>query len=430
MELSIYSITFVENGKFYLYNSQTNFFSEISEELYKSLKNRTWQELPESVIEQLISKKIIVNSASKYDYYNLKRLQFNAQKYNTGCLGLVIVPTTACNFACPYCFEPKKDPKTITAPIIDDLQKFIKSFVGAHNIDLTWYGGEPLLAFNQIKDIYRMLTEDGMPEIKAHSIVTNGYLFTEEVIDFFKGKKLGNIQITIDGSKEHHNTTRCLKAGQKPTFDVIINNIELILQHMPETILAIRVNVKKSNLIEYLHLLEYFNKKYPDNKKLNIYPGLIREETPDKKSLTCDCFSSEDVSDLNQLIKEAGYSANIFPKRQHRGCMAQSLNSYIIGPEGELYKCWNDVSNPNMVIGNISSMDTSGSTRLLNFMTESTPFDAKCKICHAFPICDGGCAYYRLRNLKENACFPVCSSFKDIEKLKRALFNGVKPELI
>ena len=257
MELSIYSITFVENGKFYLYNSQTNFFSEISEELYKSLKNRTWQELPESVIEQLISKKIIVNSASKYDYYNLKRLQFNAQKYNTGCLGLVIVPTTACNFACPYCFEPKKDPKTITAPIIDDLQKFIKSFVGAHNIDLTWYGGEPLLAFNQIKDIYRMLTEDGMPEIKAHSIVTNGYLFTEEVIDFFKGKKLGNIQITIDGSKEHHNTTRCLKAGQKPTFDVIINNIELILQHMPETILAIRVNVKKSNLIEYLHLLEY-----------------------------------------------------------------------------------------------------------------------------------------------------------------------------
>lgn len=46
MILSIYTYLFTEKGKFYLYNSQTNFFSEISDELYKSLKNRTWAELP------------------------------------------------------------------------------------------------------------------------------------------------------------------------------------------------------------------------------------------------------------------------------------------------------------------------------------------------------------------------------------------------
>ncbi len=428
MELSIYSITFIENGKFYLYNSQTNFFSEISEELYKSLKNRTWQELPDSVVNQLKSRKIIVKTGYKYDYYNSQRLKFNVQKYNNTHLGLVIVPTTACNFDCPYCFEPKMNPKTVTTAIINNLRNFIKAFIDVKKIDLTWYGGEPLLAFNRIKTIHDMLTADGMPQIVSHSIVTNGYLFTEDVIQYFKEKNLGNIQITIDGSKEYHNTTRCLKAGRKPTFDVIMNNIERILRQMPETHLSIRVNIKKSIFTEYLHLLDYFIKKYPDNKKLSVYPGLIREETPDKKSLTCDCFSSEDVSELNQLIKEAGYDANIYPKRQHRGCMAQSLNSYIIGPEGELYKCWNDVSNPEMIIGNISSMEMNGSTRLLNFMTESLPFNSECRDCHAFPICDGGCAYYRLRNLKEGTCFPVCSSFKDLEKLKRALLNGIKPE--
>ncbi len=61
-------------------------------------------------------------------------------------------------------------------------------------------------------------------------------------------------------------------------------------------------------------------------------------------------------------------------------------------------------------------------------MTETTPFNSECRECHAFPICSGGCAYYRLRNYKDDAKFTICSQYKDNEKLRRALLAGIKPE--
>ncbi len=427
MILSIYTYLFTEKGKFYLYNSQTNFFSEISDELYKSLKNRTWAELPREIMEQLTSHKILVAAESKYDYYNSQRLLFNAQRYNNTQLSLVIVPTTSCNFECPYCFEPKKNPKTINTEVIDNIRQFVKSFPDAKHLNITWYGGEPLLAFDKIKQIHSMLTEEDMPKLSSQSIITNGYLFSEEIVKFFNEVGLGSIQITLDGTRELHNTTRCLKSSQQPTFDVILNNIDLILREMPKTQLNIRVNIKKATSRQYIELLEYFTKKYPDHRP-GVYPGLIREYTPDGKSMHCDCYSNEDILELNELIKEAGFNSGLFPRKEHRGCMAHALNSYIIGPEGELYKCWNDVSDPDMSVGNIASGKLTGSTRLLDFMTETTPFNSECRECHAFPICSGGCAYYRLRNYKDDAKFTICSQYKDNEKLRRALLAGIKPE--
>lgn len=424
---SIYTYLFTEKGKYYLYNSQSNFFSEISEDLYKSLKNRTWSELPPKVMVQLTTHKILVAAESKYDYYNSQRLLFNAQKYSNTHLSLVIVPTTACNFECPYCFEPKKNPKTVTPEVIDNIRQFVKSFPDAKQLDVTWYGGEPLLAFDKIKQIHSMLTEEGMPELRSQSIVTNGYLFSDEVVKFFNEVGLGSIQITLDGTREHHNTTRCLRLTHQPTFDTILHNIDRIVRDMPKTHLSIRVNIKKATSGQYIELLKYFAEKYPDNK-LNVYPGLIREDTPDGKSMHCDCYSTEDVPDLNELVKEAGFNVRLFPRKEQRGYMVHTLNSYIIGPEGELYKCWNDVSDPTMSVGNIASGKLTGSTRLLDFMTETTPFNAECRECHAFPICGGGCGYYRLRNYKEGANFAICSPYKNHEKLKHSLLAGIKPE--
>lgn len=98
MELSIYTYLFKDSGKFYMYNSEVNFFSEISEELYKVLKNRSWQELPAEILKELTDRKILVKSAEKYNYYNSQKLLFNAHKYDSTRLSLVLVPMTACNF--------------------------------------------------------------------------------------------------------------------------------------------------------------------------------------------------------------------------------------------------------------------------------------------------------------------------------------------
>ena len=61
MILSIYTFLFTENGKYYLFNSESLYFSEISEDLYEILYNHSWGELPEELFSELKEKGIIVN---------------------------------------------------------------------------------------------------------------------------------------------------------------------------------------------------------------------------------------------------------------------------------------------------------------------------------------------------------------------------------
>ncbi len=376
------------------------------------------------VITELKNKHILIEDDKKYDFYYYEMVRFNTRNYNQTILPLTIAPTTACNFDCPYCFEPKIHPQTINEQTIGQIEEFVKSHKLVDSIDLTWYGGEPLLAFDKMRTIYSMLTANDMPKINSHSIITNGYLINDEIIEFFKISNLNTIQITLDGIKAHHDATRCLKKSQKPTFNIILDNIDKIISCLPKVHIDLRVNINKQNYTDFIELFHYFKQKYPTSTAINVYPGLIREETSDKCSMCHSSFKSRDLVELYSIFKENGINTALFPQKRHKGCMAHMLNAYIIGPEGEIYKCWNDVSNPDMVIGNINTIKLNGGARLIKFMTQAIPFNDVCKECQVFPLCDGGCSYLRYRNLFNNGQFDICSPYKDLNSLKRALLNG------
>ncbi len=420
---SIYSITFENDNRYYLFNSQTLFFSEISSELYKVINESTWDSLQEDELKELINRKILLDETNIYDYYYSAIFQFQARNFDKSTLSLVIAPTTSCNFACPYCFEPKLTPKTMTDSIIDKLVEFVKGHEEAKGINLTWYGGEPLLAFDKIKKLYKALSQEGMPEISYQSIITNAYHFNEEVIEFFKTNKLNHIQISLDGIKSRHDKTRCLRVSHEPTFDVIWDNMKKIVKELPDTNVNVRVNINRSNYEDFISIYNELKEQFP-NKNIGAYPGMIREETEDGKCLCNDSFTTRDTIELNALLKERGLQPVFFPTKTNKGCMMHFNNSYIIGPEGEIYKCWNDVSDDKKVIGNISSKILSNSSRFFKYSTQAVPFNDECKNCHAFPVCDGGCAYHRYRNMFEDCHYELCSSYKDLETLKYALLNG------
>ena len=63
---------------------------------------------------------------------------------------LTINPTLACNFACPYCFEKQHPDIFMNGTIENKIINFINLHKGAKILDVTWFGGEPLLAFDRI----------------------------------------------------------------------------------------------------------------------------------------------------------------------------------------------------------------------------------------------------------------------------------------
>lgn len=308
---------------------------------------------------------------------------------------------------------------------IDKLLIFIDEHIDAKKIDMTWYGGEPLIAFDVIKEINAEIKSKIKIPVGYQSVVTNGYLLTNDVVNYFEEQKIKSIQITFDGEEDTHNKTRKLHSG-KGTFQKIIQNIDNAIFKLQDCQFLIRVNINNDNIDEYISLYKKFNKRW-STKNVHIYPGFIREETKDGKSLCSKCIHPDSAVILYNYFNKCGVNIEYYPKRLKKGCMINSINSYIIGPEGEIYKCWNDVSNKEKVVGFIDKKEITNKTLFYRYMIELSPFlDKECQKCNLLPICAGGCGWYRYKNKYENGSFNLCSIYKDKEQLKKALLFSVK----
>lgn len=76
-------------------------------------------------------------------------------------LTLTVCVTSACNFACPYCFQPRN-----ALHMSEDVQRALVRFVegrlatGRHDgLEVDWFGGEPLLALETVEHLSRHLID-------------------------------------------------------------------------------------------------------------------------------------------------------------------------------------------------------------------------------------------------------------------------------
>ena len=419
--LSKYSYLFSDGKKYFLFNTETLLFTEISESLYKNLLKTPIDIESISNKSILLQKKVIIKKDEEYNYYFTQKIKYGQKVYTPNTLSLTLMPTTGCNFACPYCFEKNKPNNFMNNDTIEKLISFIKGHDNVQIIDLTWYGGEPLLGFHIIQKILDKLEHEINIPIRNHTMITNGYLLTNEIIEFFSKKKLTRIQITLDGIEETHNQTRKLKGSNQATYKRIVENIGKVIEQWPETEISIRVNIEAANIddfiIAYKNLIELYGKD-----RLNINPGLIRRDNNEGTNFDCGNQLKYQGQLLDIKLKDIGVYDRGYPKHIDNGCTANCLNSYIIGPSGEIYKCWNDVGNTSRIIGYIDKEELSNKDLFVKYMSDLSCFeDEKCKDCLFFPICSGGCTWYRYRNKYENGKFDICAIQKDNDMLKKYL---------
>jgi uncharacterized protein len=153
--------------------------------------------------------------------------------------------TDRCNLACEYCGYGKfyedydtrtgKNMDTRTAiRIIDYLAEYWNSsFNQSHNrtVFISFYGGEPLLNVNFIKQVIEYVNGLITPNNRfAFSMTTNGLLI-EKHMDFLVENDFG-LLISLDGN-EMNNGYRVLKNG-RPAFKTIIENIDALKNKYPE----------------------------------------------------------------------------------------------------------------------------------------------------------------------------------------------------
>lgn len=260
------------------------------------------------------------------------------------------------------------------------------------------------MALDVIKSLlHKIKTESCLPLVDQ-SMVSNGYLFNEEVCSLFKEYPLNYVQITVDGLEDTHNQNRIHKAGL-PTYEKIINNIDLILKELPETLVGVRMNIHNDNKEEYYTHLKKLSSRW-EGKKHSIYPAFV---LPQGGSCNVSCLTPYQKAKFYiDLYNDYKMNVNFFPKMQLGTCSAIYENHFVIDPDGVLYKCWADLGHQERVVGDI----VSGITRwdfVAAYSVGSDKFtDDKCRDCKIFPICDGGCNRFRTDHQLLNYDYDVC----------------------
>lgn len=409
--VSKYLHLFEREGRCFLYASLSNSFAEIDSEVYNFLStvqgdSGSLDNLDEGTREVLRKMKVIEVD----DEMEKNKLKSNLllRRFNPRHLYLTINPTLACNFACPYCFEASHSPYFMTNEVEDAIIAFIQKKTQVTDLHVTWFGGEPLLAFDRIVSLSKRMQNLGL-KYRA-GMITNGYLLTEEKISLFEQLQIASVQITIDCSEQTHNARRFRKDGA-PTYRTILKNIEEAQKILPQTSISVRVNIDRTNSDEFFDVLNYFRAKKYLNVSVN--PGFVNDLSERDRN-QCVYDKKSMAAFLKDAYRKHNYYSRFFyPADITSTCAVRNPNAIVIGPLGELYKCWNDVGNFDRSYGNIDGSMTNEAI-LYEYLVKSDYLnDPKCNACAFFPVCDGGCPYRRIQNEHAGQPQDTCSLFKE-----------------
>lgn len=425
---SRYNILFKSELKGYcLFNSRMLSLSQLDKDTYelflqiKRDSSKIRELLSKEDYDDLVKNKVIVQGNEDDKYISMLKYKKQTQSYGTKNLSLVVCPTLSCNFACPYCYEHNLPNSKMKEEVQQQLVEFINRHVS--NLDglaLNWHGGEPLMAMNTITQIYNKIKNEAKLPIKHSSMVSNGYLLTEENCLALRDIHLDYLQITIDGDKDTHNKTRVLKNG-KSSFEQIIKNVDKAVELMPECHIGIRTNIGKNNKDEYPALYKRLSERWK-GKNLHVYHAFVMDNSMDttwerRKNLE---LSTEEKINFEILLAEAGIKdkKSLFPQTDNVVCTCMDNNAYVVDPKGLLYKCWADVGRVERSTGSLTT-EIKRYDIVSQFMTGSDKFsDVKCLGCSFLPICDGGCNLYRVGKQEKSIDYNVCCiNEKGLEKL-------------
>lgn len=405
---------YIFNSKKYgnlLFNSLTNSFMQLNDSAYNFIIKNI--DKPELITESEIGKILTdMKCLVHFDDDEINAISYIdiLTRTNRQELCLTIAPTYHCNFACTYCYESSRPAVYMSDETQEQLLAFIKSF-DIEDIDITWYGGEPLMGLGIINHLTKEIINGGK-NITHSFIVTNGYLLNKRNIELLKKNNILEAQITIDGPKEIHDNRRPL-TNNKGSFDKIINNIDNLFEIIPDYYINFRVNIDKSNQNDFVNIRNYLLKKY-HNRNISVSPGFVDTINGCASINNCNFDRLDKVKFTKQIYKNHKIDLGIYPAIERNSCIAKSLNGYVIGADGDIFKCWNDIGIKEKAISNLSKPTIQNQSLYFRYLNSTNNlYDEKCKKCILLPICDGGCQYIRLENEYSAAAIDTCHLAKD-----------------
>ncbi|BCN29920.1 thioether cross-link-forming SCIFF peptide maturase [Anaeromicropila herbilytica] len=313
-----------------------------------------------------------------------------------------------CNFACKYCFaeegEYKGDRSLMSYEVGKKALDFlIKSSGNRHNLEVDFFGGEPLMNFQVVKDLVKYGREQEQIHNKKFrfTLTTNGLLLNDDIIEF-ANKEMSNIVLSIDGRKEINDQMRPL-SNKKGTgsYDYIVPKFVKVAESRNQTNYYVRGTFTHHNLDfseDVLHLADL------GFKQISVEPvvSLPEEEySITEEDIPVICAEYDKLAKKMIERKKEGKDFNFFhfmidlsggPCVYKRMSGCGSGTEYLaVTPWGDLYPCHQFVGSTEYLLGNVDdgivNSNVQEQFKCCNLYTKD-----KCKSCFAKFYCSGGCA--------------------------------------
>lgn len=400
---SIYNFEYLRSqDEYVIYNTYSKALISLSKSEFEQYSSLDFSdaELEKALFENRI---VIEND---FDEIGFLRYCHYKTKFSNKALHLIIAPTMDCNFGCPYCYENRRHGR-MSQSVQDSIITFISNYLknGTKLLEITWYGGEPLLCMEIIEPLARQIkrvAKDANCELKTF-MVTNGYLLTAAIVELLDELGILKIQITIDGLAENHNKRRHLKNGEA-TFNKLVKNLELFSDSPIKV--DVRMNVDKENAEDFLPLKAMIDAL--GNPNITIYPSPVENINKDTVNTVSSFMSFDEFESFaSDVYKKNGVISAISSVMNDRYCFchAETENCFVIDEKGNCYKCWDQVGREEYSCFNIAHPNDKNFKNILSFLSWDPFSDEKCGKCIFLPICFGGCKFHRINNLDADCGF-------------------------
>ena len=310
-----------------------------------------------------------------------------------------------CNLACKYCFAEEGEYHGRRALMSYEVGKkaldfLIKNSGNRRNLEVDFFGGEPLMNWQVVKD----LVAYGREQEKIHNkhfrftITTNGVLLNDEIQEFVN-KEMDNVVLSLDGRKEINDQMRPFRNG-KGSYDLIVPKFQKLAESRNQEKYYIRGTFTRNNLDFSNDIMHFADLGF---KQMSIEPVVGDESDP---------YAIRE-EDLPKIMEEYDKLAKMMIEREKEGkgfnffhfmidlnggpCVAKRLSGcgsgteYLaVTPWGDLYPCHQFVGQDDFLMGNVDDgivkPEIADDFRSCNVYSKD-----KCRNCFAKFYCSGGC---------------------------------------
>ena len=310
-----------------------------------------------------------------------------------------------CNRACRYCFAEEGEYHGRRALMSYEVGKKALDFLIANsgnrrNLEVDFFGGEPLMNWQVVKD----LVAYGREQEKIHdkhfrfTVTTNGVLLNDEIQEFIN-QEMDNVVLSLDGRKEINDKMRPFRNG-KGSYDLIVPKFQKLADSRNQERYYVRGTFTRNNLDFSEDILHFADLGF---KQMSIEP-VVGDET--------DPYAIRE-EDLPKIMEEYDKLARIMVQREKEGrgfnffhfmidldggpCVAKRLSGcgsgteYLaVTPWGDLYPCHQFVGEEEFLMGNVDEgivrPEIADDFRSCNVYSKE-----KCRSCFAKFYCSGGC---------------------------------------